>query len=116
MHQQAPSVAHPINVHHFGPHPDYVGGMGSVIRVLTQHKVGAASVDCHATWHPTSIVSTTRLTISAIMTVVRLSRDSIVHVHLSEGGSFIREGMLVHLAHKRGLVTVVTLHGASFLS
>jgi glycosyltransferase involved in cell wall biosynthesis len=39
----------------------------------------------------------------------------IAHVHLSERGSFLREGPLVALARKRGLVTVATIHGASFL-
>ena len=38
----------------------------------------------------------------------------VAHIHLSERGSFIREGALVALAHRRGLVTVATIHGASF--
>jgi glycosyltransferase involved in cell wall biosynthesis len=37
---------------------------------------------------------------------------SIVHVHLSERGSFVREGALVVLARLRRIPTVVTLHGA----
>jgi hypothetical protein len=36
-------------------------------------------------------------------------------VHLSERGSFLREGALVALAHRRGLVTVATIHGASLM-
>ncbi|WP_373285126.1 glycosyltransferase family 4 protein [Microbacterium faecale] len=39
----------------------------------------------------------------------------VVHVHLSERGSFIREGALVLLASILKLRTVVTLHGADFV-
>ena len=39
----------------------------------------------------------------------------VAHMHLSERGSFLREGSLLALAHRRGLVTVATIHGASFL-
>jgi glycosyltransferase involved in cell wall biosynthesis len=39
----------------------------------------------------------------------------VAHIHLSERGSFLREGSLVALARRRGLVTAVTMHGASFL-
>lgn len=37
-------------------------------------------------------------------------------MHLSERGSFLREGALVALARRRGLVTVATIHGAVFIS
>jgi len=40
--------------------------------------------------------------------------SALPHVHLSERGSFLREGSLVALAHRRRLTTVATLHGASF--
>ena len=36
-------------------------------------------------------------------------------MHLSERGSFLREGSLVALAQRRGLVTVATIHGASLM-
>jgi glycosyltransferase involved in cell wall biosynthesis len=39
----------------------------------------------------------------------------VIHVHLSEKGSFIREGALVLLARLRGLTIVVTNHGSKFV-
>jgi glycosyltransferase involved in cell wall biosynthesis len=47
--------------------------------------------------------------------LTRLPKSDIVHVHLSERGSFVREGSLVILSHRLGRATVVTLHGADFL-
>ena len=38
----------------------------------------------------------------------------VVHVHLSQRGSFVREGMLVRLAARLGIPVVVTIHGSSF--
>lgn len=39
-----------------------------------------------------------------------------VAVHLSEGGSFVREGLIVAFSRILGLRTVVHLHGASFVA
>jgi glycosyltransferase involved in cell wall biosynthesis len=47
--------------------------------------------------------------------VARSSSSDIVHVHLSERGSFVREGALLILAKRRGLATAATIHGASFV-
>ncbi|MGL4340276.1 MAG: glycosyltransferase family 4 protein [Rhodoglobus sp.] len=54
--------------------------------------------------------------VRALITVLRLkNRDtSVVVVHLSQGGSFVREGLLLRLARKRGFATVGQLHGSSF--
>ncbi|KQQ92583.1 hypothetical protein ASF62_12085 [Leifsonia sp. Leaf325] len=40
--------------------------------------------------------------------------ERVVVVHLSQGGSFVREGLLLRLAHARGFGTVAHLHGSSF--
>ena len=56
-----------------------------------------------------------RLLATAARELLKIPARQVVHVHLSERGSFVREGILVALAHKRGLVTVATIHGASFL-
>jgi glycosyltransferase involved in cell wall biosynthesis len=39
---------------------------------------------------------------------------SVVVVHLSQGGSFVREGLLMRLARWRGFGTVAQIHGSSF--
>lgn len=51
----------------------------------------------------------------ALLTIRRvLHRVDTVAVHLSERGSFVREGAIVVLAHALGLRVVAHLHGATF--
>lgn len=102
-------------VHHFGPNPTTVGGMATVIRLLTEHRVGGAVVDSHPTWRPQSPLATTRLVGAATRALLKMPAGEVAHIHLSEQGSFLREGSLLALAHRRGLVTVATIHGASFI-
>ena len=102
-------------VHHFGPDPATVGGMATVIRLLTEHRVGGEVVDAHPTWRPQSPLATTRLVAAATRALLGMPAGEVAHVHLSERGSFLREGALLALAHRRGLVTVATIHGASFI-
>jgi glycosyltransferase involved in cell wall biosynthesis len=89
--------------------------MASVIRVFTEHSVGGDVVDSHPTWRPQSPLTPIRLVAAAERALLRMPATDVAHVHVSERGSFLREGSLITLAHKRGLVTVVTIHGASFV-
>jgi glycosyltransferase involved in cell wall biosynthesis len=102
-------------VHHFGPDPATLGGMATVIRVLTEHNVGGDLVDAHATWWPQSPLNSARLAAASTRALLKIPADEVAHMHLSERGSFLREGTLVALARRRGLVTVATIHGASFV-
>jgi glycosyltransferase involved in cell wall biosynthesis len=102
-------------VHHFGPDPATVGGMATVIRLLTEHQVGGDLVDSHATWRPQSPLVSAWLAAASARALLQMPAGEVAHVHLSERGSFLREGSLVALAHRRGLVTVATLHGASLM-
>lgn len=102
-------------VHHFGPDPATVGGMATVIRLLSEHSVGGDVVDSHPTWRSGSPLTTTRLVVTAMRALLGMPAGEVAHVHLSERGSFLREGALLSLAHRRGLVTVATIHGASFI-
>jgi glycosyltransferase involved in cell wall biosynthesis len=108
-------VTSSLVVHHFGPDPATVGGMATVIRVLTEHQVGGDIVESHPTWRPGSPLATARLVARAARVLLRTPAGEVAHIHLSEGGSFLREGSLVALAHRRGLVTVVALHGPEFI-
>lgn len=103
-----------IVVHHFGPYLGEVGGMASVIATLSAEQIGADVTYVHSTWSATSRSRTLCWTIAAAFAVMRLPRSAIVHLHMSERGSFIREGGLGLLARHCGLPTVVTLHGADF--
>jgi glycosyltransferase involved in cell wall biosynthesis len=101
-------------VHHFGPDPTTVGGIASVIRVLSKHRIGADEVDCIPTWMPDSGPRSLRLAAEATRKLLGTPSCHIAHVHLSERGSFVREGAIVALARHRGLRTVATIHGADF--
>jgi glycosyltransferase involved in cell wall biosynthesis len=102
-------------VHHFGPDPSTVGGMATVIRVHTEHRIGGDVVDCHPTWRPQAPLMTVRLFAASARALLRMPAGEVAHLHLSERGSFLREGSLLALAHRRGLVTVATINGASFM-
>jgi glycosyltransferase involved in cell wall biosynthesis len=103
-----------IRTHHFGPHPGYAGGMGSVLLLFGQCGIGADSVTVHPTWVPNSRRQAARLTLSSLQAVARLDPDEIVHVHLSTRGSLVRKGAILAYASQRSLPTVVSLHGADF--
>jgi glycosyltransferase involved in cell wall biosynthesis len=105
----------PTAVHHFGPDTRSVGGMATVIRLLEEHNVGAEMVDAHPTWRPRSPRGTVRLVASAAQALLQIPAGEVAHMHLSEGGSFLREGFLLALARRRGLIVVATIHGASFI-
>jgi glycosyltransferase involved in cell wall biosynthesis len=102
-------------VHHFGPDHTTVGGIATVIALLAEHDIGADRVRAHSTWRPQAPVSSIALAAAGAGTIRALPDSAIVHVHLSERGSFLREGALLALARKRGLTVLATLHGASFL-
>jgi glycosyltransferase involved in cell wall biosynthesis len=88
--------------------------MAAVIRLLTEHSIGG-DCDCHPTWTPRSSLVTTRLFAASTWALLRMPTTDVAHIHLSERGSFLREGSLLAVAHRRGLTTVATIHGASFM-
>jgi glycosyltransferase involved in cell wall biosynthesis len=102
-------------IHHFGPDPEYVGGMGSVIRVLTERQMGGGSVMSHSTWRPDARLASLPLALRAAVRIPRLRGSDVVHVHLAEDGAFVREGAIVVLSRLLAKATIVTIHGANFL-
>jgi glycosyltransferase involved in cell wall biosynthesis len=85
------------------------------LRTFKAELVGADTVEVHATRSGKSRWRTAWLALRAAACIVRLPDDAIVHVHMSERGSFIREGLLVLIARWRGLPVVITNHGAEFV-
>jgi glycosyltransferase involved in cell wall biosynthesis len=108
----------PLQVLHVGPDVASTGGMASVISLLC----GAPATDVRSssatTWSPASrtrgLVPTARL-LGRLALRPRGSRPDWVHAHLSEGGSFLREGAVLVVARALGIGTAATLHGAQFL-
>jgi glycosyltransferase involved in cell wall biosynthesis len=89
--------------------------MASVLSMYERYGIGGEVV-VHPTWVPDHRLRTAGLTLASLELVRRLASDAIVHVHISERGSFVREGAILTLASRRGLRTVVTIHGADFLA
>jgi glycosyltransferase involved in cell wall biosynthesis len=90
--------------------------MASAIRLHAQRDIGGDHVVSHTTWTPRSRLLTMLFAAKSLVFLLRLPTTAIVHVHLSEGGSYLREGLFLALAHRRHLTAVATLHGASFSS
>jgi glycosyltransferase involved in cell wall biosynthesis len=88
--------------------------MASVIAVLTTESLGAEHSSAVPTWVPHSHLKSGLLASRAAAIVLRLPRDTAVHVHMSEGGSFVREAAILAIARCRGLPRVITIHGPSF--
>lgn len=102
--------------YHLGPGLDYhVGGMASVIDQLVSQNLGADVVQSIPTWWaPHAHLRSATLAAKAAAVVVRLPKETVVHVHMSAGGSFVREAALLALAKHRGMRRVVTIHGHHF--
>jgi glycosyltransferase involved in cell wall biosynthesis len=90
--------------------------MQSVLRVLQEHSVGADRVTVMPTWNGASQVRNAALVARAAKTIWGASADSVVHVHLSNGGAYLRDPPLLRLARQRGLRTVVSIHGNDYPS
>jgi glycosyltransferase involved in cell wall biosynthesis len=89
--------------------------MGSVLATIRDYRVGGDLVSVDPTWIPDSPLRSAALTARAMLKIARVSSDEVIHVHLSERGSFVREGALLLLARRRGLTSAATIHGAAFL-
>lgn len=105
---------HRSRVYHFGPSTSYVGGMASVIATLVEYSLGAESAVAVPTWVPGSHVKSGLLAGRAAASVTRLPRTVAVHVHLSEGGSFLREAAILAAAKYQRLPRIITIHGPNF--
>lgn len=99
-----------------GRHGEVAGGMTQVVNGylaggFEDFEVGAISSRDGSTGF-----RALRLALSAGLRLMRLRdrRRSVVVVHLSERGSFVREGALLLLASARGFATVAHLHGSEF--
>jgi glycosyltransferase involved in cell wall biosynthesis len=111
----------PLAVVHFGNDADSVrGGIAAVIRQHLANPDDRLSVSAIPTYDPTGRGHWNRnapygRALRWIVTPRR--RGSVVaHVHVSQGGSLVREGLLVLLLRLRRIPVVVTLHGSSSLT
>lgn len=111
--KRAPTPRHAI---HVGPDPQTIGGMQSVLRVLEEYSVGADRVTVMPTWNGRSQVRNAALVARVARMIWTASADTVLHVHLSNGGAYLRDPPLLRLARQRGLRTVVSIHGNDYPS
>jgi glycosyltransferase involved in cell wall biosynthesis len=103
-----------MKVIHIGPHPLTVGGTQTVIRTIEEWGIGAEEISIRPTWNGAGQVGNAGLVRRAAGTLLRADRSTIVHVHISNGGAYLRDGPLIALARGRGLRVAVTIHGFDF--
>jgi glycosyltransferase involved in cell wall biosynthesis len=104
-----------VRVVHVGPDIDSFGGTQTVIRVLSDHCVGADAVAVLPTWCGSSQRRNAQLTARAGRAILRARGPKILHFHISNGGGWLREGPLLVLAKRRGFRVVATIHGYDFV-
>lgn len=103
-----------IAVTHVGPDMYSFGGTQSVIRVIRDNGIGADEIRVLSTWNGRRHARNLVLTARAGAALARSPRGSIVHFHMSNGGAWLREGLLIRLARARGFRVIVTIHGSDF--
>lgn len=99
---------------HIGPHPLTVGGTQTVIRTIADFSIGADRISIKPTWNESRLLANSQLVRHAAGTILRADPDTIIHVHLSNGGAYVRDGPLIALARRRGLRVAVSIHGFDF--
>lgn len=91
-----------------------MGGMASVIAMLVERNLGADQAIAVSTWVPGSHIKSGLLAARAAAMVLRSPSSVAIHVHMSQGGSFLREATIVAAARVRRIPCVVTIHGPDF--
>lgn len=103
---------------HVGQHGDYAGGIAQVVNVYLTWRIPQLEI---AAWRTTrgrrdflapwfSLVTLGRLIFAA------RRQDSLLVFHLSQGGSWLREGTLLRIARRLGWRSVAQIHGSGFVS
>lgn len=104
-----------FTIWHVGGLGDYPGGVSQVIRGYVEYP--SARFKSRALISRTTqrgILSKLVKLAMAAFTVARMPSSDVLVAHLSQQGSFLREGLLLILARSRRLPTVAHLHGSSF--
>ncbi|WP_104082534.1 glycosyltransferase family 4 protein [Cryobacterium sp. Y11] len=101
---------------HVGRSGEVAGGMSQVVNGYLAHSFADFDLSMFASRDGSGGARALRVAASAFWKLVRLENPerTVVVAHLSQGGSFVREGLLLALAHARGFATVAQLHGSSF--
>lgn len=105
-------------VYHLGRDGDHPGGMTQVVNAYLAWPFDRSRVDVIASrGNPGDHLTAVRLFLAARRRVRRIARSgepAVVVAHLSERGSFLREGHLARLAARLGVPVIAHLHGSEF--
>lgn len=110
----------PLRIVHVGNDASSVrGGIAAVIRQHLATHDGRLAVTALSTYDPAGRghASRNRPYVRALRWAATVPAGGLVaHVHISQGGSLLREGLLVLLLRLRRIPVVLTLHGSSSLT
>jgi glycosyltransferase involved in cell wall biosynthesis len=102
---------------HVGNDAEGLGGIASVIRSHLGRELNGYSIEAITSYRPgASSGQALSMWLNSVSKIWALDKGCIVHVHMSQKGSVVREGSLLILARTRGFKTVVTLHGSRILA
>ena len=101
---------------HVGRHGEVAGGMTQVVNGYLGWRFDHFDTRAISSRDGTTGIRALRLAAAAAGRILRLRHpeNTVVVVHLSERGSFVREGALLLAARARGFATVGHLHGSEF--
>jgi glycosyltransferase involved in cell wall biosynthesis len=113
-HGDSVGGAEMIKTIHIGPHPLTVGGTQSVMRTISDFGIGSDQISLLPTWNGPKHLMNSVLVLHAAGAIIRADPGTIIHVHMSNGGAYVRDGPLIGLAKARRLKVVVSIHGFDF--
>jgi glycosyltransferase involved in cell wall biosynthesis len=101
---------------HVGRSGEVAGGMSQVVNGYLAHSFADFDLRMVFSRNGSGGLHAAGVAASAFWQLLQLGNPerTVVIVHLSQGGSFAREGALLALARARGFATVAQLHGSSF--
>lgn len=102
---------------HVGRHGEVAGGMTQVVNGYLGWAFERMAVSVIATRDGSKGFAAVKVFFRGLSRFfkIRDAQANVFIVHLSQGGSFIREGLLLWLAHLRGFGTVAHIHGSRFV-
>ncbi|TDN90554.1 glycosyltransferase family 4 protein [Microbacterium sp. BK668] len=105
-------------VYHVGRAGDVPGGMTQVVNAYLAWRFDECDVKViESRGNPGDHLTAAKLFARALRTVRTIARSkqpAVIVVHLSERGSFVREGWIARYAHHLGLPVIAHMHGADF--